>query len=64
MEQYFRKIVAVGLEEGHLEIIPLIGLGSPFIPQIIQKYIDNTGDIQTAAYVASYALCFTNLIKS
>lgn len=54
MEKYFKTIINAGLEEGNLELIPLLGLRSPLVLVILQKYVDNTGDIQTAAYISSY----------
>lgn len=36
-------------------MIALIGLRSPFVFYLLQRYIDKSGDVQTAAFVASYA---------
>lgn len=51
-----QQIIQKGIEEGSIEVITLIGLKSPLVPLVLQSFVDNTGDIQTAAYIASYAL--------
>lgn len=53
-----------GIEEGSLEIIPLIGLRSPQIVKLLQRYVDKYGDIQTAAYISAYALAFAGINKA
>ena len=36
-------------------MLALVGLRASYVPQILQAYVDRTGDIQTAAYISSYA---------
>jgi hypothetical protein len=50
-----KELVHTGISEGNLEVISLIGLRSPYVGYVLQKYVDKSGDIQTAAYIASYA---------
>ena len=50
-----KELVLTGISEGNLEVISLIGLRSPYLGYVLQKYVDKSGDIQTAAYIASYA---------
>lgn len=40
-----KAIIHKGIEEGSLEIIPLIGLNSPYLFRLLQKYVDNTSDL-------------------
>jgi hypothetical protein len=52
-----QNLVNSGIRTGNLEVLPLIGLNSPekvFV--LLQMYVDNTSDIQTAAYIAAYAI--------
>jgi len=57
------QIINKGIEEGNLEVISLVGLRAFCVPQILQSYVDRTGDIQTAAYIASYVLVAYNHSK-
>jgi hypothetical protein len=50
------QIIENGIENGNLEIICLIGLNSSQVFPLLQYYVDKTSDIQTAAYIASYAI--------
>lgn len=50
-----KELVYVGINEGNLEVISLIGLRSPYVGYVLQKYVDKSGDIQTAAYISAYA---------
>lgn len=50
------QIIQCGIVNGNLEILPLIGLNSPQVYPLIQYYVDKTSDIQTAAYIAAYAI--------
>jgi hypothetical protein len=49
-------LIQKGIEEGNLEIIALVGLRASCLPHILQAYIDKTGDIQSAAYIAAYSI--------
>ena len=44
-----------GIAEGNLEVLALIGLKSERAVQLLQNFVDRTSDLQTAAYVASFA---------
>ena len=35
-------------------MLALTGLKSDRVTRVVQNYIDNTGDVQTAAYVSAY----------
>ena len=41
--------------EGNLEVLALIGLKSERAVRLLQNFVDRTSDLQTAAYVASFA---------
>jgi hypothetical protein len=49
-------MIKFGIENGKLEIIPIIGLNSLKIFPLLQFYVDRTQDIQTAAYISAYAI--------
>jgi hypothetical protein len=51
-----QQVIQKGIEEGSLEVITLLGLRSPLVPAVLQNYVDSTGDIQTAAFIACYSL--------
>lgn len=51
-----KKLIAAGVLSGNLEVLPLIGLNSDLVFPLVQYFVDNTGDLQTAAYVSAYAV--------
>lgn len=50
------ELVEIGVMQGRLEIIALVGLNSPLIFPLLQSYVDRTADVQTAAYISAYAI--------
>ena len=46
--------IKIDISKGNLQVFALIGLKSEHSARVLQNYIDNTGDLQTAAYVAAY----------
>ena len=46
--------IRVDVEKGNLQVFALIGLKSAKGPEVLQNYINNTGDVQTAAYISTY----------
>jgi hypothetical protein len=50
------EIISYGIMSGNLEIISLIGLNSDKLFPLLQIFVDKTSDLQTAAYIASYAV--------
>ena len=42
------------IKQGNLQVLALTGLKSDKATRLVQNFIDNTGDVQTAAYVSAY----------
>lgn len=53
LRNIFDKYINDGQEKGKLEIVALMGLGSTSM-KMLQKYVNCTSDIQTAALIACY----------
>ena len=51
-----QEFEATGMREGRLEVLLVIGLNSPEVFRLLQNYVDRTADVQTAAYIAAYAI--------
>lgn len=62
--QFIDRCSAIALESGNLDGLMLTGLGAQGI-DLIQSYLDRTGDVQTAALLACFstALAFPQLVS-
>ena len=54
LKQVLEAKIKSDIDRGNLQVFALIGLKSEHAPRVIQNYIDNTGDLQTAAYISTY----------
>lgn len=45
-----------GIRDGRLEVLIVTGLNTPIVFPVLQNFIDRTSDLQTAAYIAAYAI--------
>ena len=54
--QKLNEIITFGITNGNLEVLMILGLNSQQVFPILQYYVDRTSDIQTAAYIAAYAI--------
>lgn len=54
--EYLNQFEEIGVRDGRLEILIVTGLNSPLVFAVLQNYVDRTADLQTAAYIAAYAI--------
>ena len=55
LRQILQEKIEKDIAYGDLEVLVLIGLNSEKAFHLLQNYLDRTGDLQTCAYVASFA---------
>ena len=56
LKPFVNNLIAQGTVNGRLETILLTGLDSKLLFPLLQSYVDRTSDLQTAAYISTYAI--------